>query len=96
MEPHEELADIYTQQAERARRSASFVAVGGGLATLTAAIMASMAVPEGAILPLVGVGGAGAALTAALFAAVSALRTHAEARAARHAAQVPEDEAVTP
>jgi hypothetical protein len=93
MEPHDELATIYVRQADRAQFSAGLVATGGGIASLAGAILTAAANERGeAILVFLGVLGAGSALTAALYAAVSALRTHAEARAARHGARAPEDE----
>jgi hypothetical protein len=88
-EPHAELARIHTRQAERAERAADvFIGGGGGIASLTGALLAAVAVDEGnAIFAFLTVLGGGAALTATLYAVVSALRTQAEAASARHAAR---------
>jgi hypothetical protein len=88
MEPHAELAEIYFRQAARAERAANvFIGGGGGIATLTGAILAAFAVDDGGgTLAFLTVLGAGAAVTATLYAVVSALRAKAEAANVRHAA----------
>jgi hypothetical protein len=88
MEPHAELAKIHARQGERAERAADvFIGGGGGIASLSGAILAAFSVDEGAgTLAFLTVLGGGAALTAALYAVVSGLRANAEAAAARHAA----------
>jgi hypothetical protein len=88
MEPHGALAEIHYRQAARAERAADvFIAGGGGIASLTGAMLAAFSVDDGSgTFAFLTVLGGGAAVTATLYAVVSALRAQAEAANVRHAA----------
>jgi hypothetical protein len=85
---HAQLAQIHARQAERAEQAADiFIAGGGGIASLTGAILAAVSVDEGnGTFAFLTVLGAGVAVTATLWAVVSGLRAQAEVAAARHTA----------